>query len=181
MGAAQPAPARPGGRHRPRRGSPGESAGRCQGVSAGGSARPAPSASLIADRHRGPGIASLSWALFAFRGAAVCLSLSPGPAGWREAAGAQVRGGSAAVPLSPGWGGAELWPRGDRVCPLSSPWCKVLRGRSLLAASTAGGVGSCGGEAFSRVFDTAGAKGRLEGETGKKKLLSLSAYEISLG
>lgn len=40
-------------RHRPRRGSPGESAGRCQGVSAGGSARPAPSASLIADRHRG--------------------------------------------------------------------------------------------------------------------------------
>lgn len=48
----------------------------------------------------------------------------------------------------------------------------MLRGRSLLAASSAGRVGSCGGESFSRVFDTAGAKGRLEGETGKKKLLS---------
>lgn len=81
---------------------------------------------------------------------------------------------------SPGSGGAEPWPRGDRVCPLSSPRCKVLRGRSFLAASSAGGVGSCGGEAFSRVFDTAGAKGRLEGETGKKKLLSLSAYEVNL-
>lgn len=63
--------------------------------------------------------------------------------------------------------------------PLSAR-CKVLRGRSLLAAHSAEGVGSCGGEAFSRVFDTAGAEGFLEGEMGKKKLLSLSACEISL-
>lgn len=53
--AARPSPARPRRRPRPRRGSRGESAGRCQGVSAGGSARPAPSASLIADGHQGPG------------------------------------------------------------------------------------------------------------------------------
>lgn len=60
-------------------------------------------------RRQAPGIASLSWALFAFRGAAVCFSLSPGPAGWREAAGAQVRRGGLRRPAAfprRGWRGA---------------------------------------------------------------------------
>lgn len=55
------------------------------------------------------------------------------------------------------------------------PRLRYWGGRSLLADGSAMGVGSCCGKAFSRVFDAAGAMGRLEGETGKKKLLSLSA------
>lgn len=84
------------------------------------------------------------------------------------------------MPPSPGAGGAEPRPRGNRVCPLSSARCKVFRGRSLLVARRAEGFGSCGGEAFSRVFATAGDEGFLQGEMGKKKLLFLSAYEISM-
>lgn len=53
-------------------------------------------------RAPGAGTASLPWALFALRGAAVCSSLSPGPAGWRRAAGAQVRE-SAAYRVSHPW------------------------------------------------------------------------------